>query len=127
MGLLPLRTVLPIFSLLLFAETPLRGSSWHVLWAAPAILLASMMIAWAAESTQFFVAQAFALAILAWMQTLPEFAVEAVYAWHQQTPLLVANLTGALRLLTGLGWPVIYLTAAVCERRRSGKAKEKKE
>jgi cation:H+ antiporter len=76
------------------------------------------MIAWAAESAQFFIAQGFALAILAWLQTLPEFAVEAVLAWKQQVPLLLANLTGALRLLTGFGWPVIYLTAALAKRKR---------
>ncbi|MCC7157273.1 MAG: hypothetical protein IT161_22020 [Bryobacterales bacterium] len=86
------------------------------LWATPLILLAAMMIAWAAESAQFFVAQGFALAILAWLQTLPEFAVEAVLAWRQQVPLLMANLTGALRLLTGLGWPMIYFTAAFFHR-----------
>jgi cation:H+ antiporter len=77
-----------------------------------------MLIAWAAESAQFYIAQGFALAILAWLQTLPEFAVEAVLAWKQQTPLLIANLTGALRLLTGLGWPLIYFTAALFYRRR---------
>ncbi len=77
-----------------------------------------MLIAWAAESAQFFIAQGFALAILAWLQTLPEFAVEAVLAWRQQVPLLLANLTGALRLLTGLGWPMIYFTAAVFHRSR---------
>lgn len=86
------------------------------LWAAPAILLAAMFIAWAAESAQFYIAQGFALAILAWLQTLPEFAVEAVLAWKQQVPLLLANLTGALRLLTGLGWPLIYFTAAAFHR-----------
>ncbi|MCL6543835.1 MAG: hypothetical protein K6T61_01285 [Bryobacteraceae bacterium] len=88
------------------------------LWAAPAILLAAMLIAWAAESAQFFIAQGFALAILAWLQTLPEFAVEFVYAWRQQVPLLLANLTGALRLLTGLAWPMIYFVAAVFHRRK---------
>lgn len=87
-----------------------------VLWAAPAILLAAVFIAWAAESAQFYIAQGFALAILAWLQTLPEFAVEAVLAWKQQVPLLLANLTGALRLLTGLGWPLIYFTAAAFHR-----------
>jgi cation:H+ antiporter len=91
------------------------------LWTTPAILLAAMLIAWAAESAQFFIAQGFALAILAWLQTLPEFAVEAVLAWKQQVPLLLANLTGALRLLTGLGWPMIYFTAAFFYRRRYGK------
>jgi len=91
------------------------------LWATPAILIAAMLIAWAAESAQFFISQGFALAILAWLQTLPEFAVEAVLAWRQQTPYLVANLTGALRLLTGLGWPMIYAVAAFSYRRKNGK------
>lgn len=92
------------------------------LWATPAILVAAILIAWAAESAQFYVAQGFALAILAWLQTLPEFAVEAVLAWRQQVPLLLAGLTGALRLLTGLGWPMIYFTAAFFYRRKYGKA-----
>jgi cation:H+ antiporter len=117
MGVLP-QTVYPVFFLFLFFAAPLKHSGPEaVLWTAPAILLASLMIAWAAEASQYFVAQGFALAILAWMQTLPEFAVEAVLAWHQQTHLLLANLTGALRLLTGLGWPAIYFTAAFFHRR----------
>jgi cation:H+ antiporter len=78
-----------------------------------------VLITWGAESAQFFVAQGFALAMLAWMQTLPEFAVEAVLAWRQQIALLLANITGALRLLTGLAWPMIYVTAAVVHRRRT--------
>jgi cation:H+ antiporter len=92
------------------------------LWAAPAILLSAILIAWAAESAQFFVSQGIALAMLAWLQTMPEFAVEAVLAWKQQTPLLMANLTGALRLLTGLGWPMIYATAAFFHRRKYGRS-----
>jgi cation:H+ antiporter len=96
-----------------------EASPGTALWATPAILVAAMLIAWAAESAQFFIAQGFALAILAWLQTLPEFAVEAVLAWRQVVPLLLANLTGALRLLTGLGWPLIYFTAAFFHRRRT--------
>ena len=108
------------FALILLAEVPLHASSpWSALWTMPAILFASLAITWGAESAQFFVAQGFALAILAWMQTLPEFAVEAVLAWKGQTTLLLANLTGALRLLTGLAWPMIYVTAAVVHRRRT--------
>jgi cation:H+ antiporter len=107
--------------LLLFFAVPLSQSSpWAALWTAPCILLASLLITWGAEASQFFVAQGFALAILAWMQTLPEFAVEAVLAWKQQSALLMANLTGALRLLTGLAWPMIYITAAIMHRRRTG-------
>jgi cation:H+ antiporter len=120
MGVL-LRAVYPLFLFFLFVAAPLKETTaTTVLWTAPAILLSALMIAWAAESAQYFVAQGFALAMLAWMQTLPEFAVEAVFAWHQQTHLLLANLTGALRLLTGLGWPAIYATAAYAHRRVSG-------
>jgi cation:H+ antiporter len=108
------------FALLFFAVPLYHSSPWAVLWTVPCILLASLLITWGAESAQFFVAQGFALAILAWMQTLPEFAVEAVLAWRQQTALLLANLTGALRLLTGLAWPMIYATAATVHRRRIG-------
>ena len=112
----------PVFALLLLAAVPGHEvGPWSVLWTAPSILVAAMLIAWAAESAQFFIAQGFALAILAWLQTLPEFAVEAVLAKNQQVPLLLANLTGALRLLIGLGWPMIYATAAVAWRRREGK------
>lgn len=93
---------------------------WTALWTTPCILGASILIAWGAESAQFFVAQGFALAMLAWLQTLPEFAVEAVLAWHQHRDLLLANLTGALRLLIGTGWPMIYLIAAIFHRRRTG-------
>lgn len=117
MGMLP-KAAVPVFLYFLFAAAPLEHTSaTTVLWTAPAILISALMIAWAAESAQYFVAQGFALAMLAWLQTLPEFAVEAVLAWHQQTHLLLANLTGALRLLTGFGWPAIYITAALCHRR----------
>ena len=120
MGVLP-QAVYPLFLAFLFVAAPLKETSpATVLWTAPAILLAALMIAWAAESAQYFVAQGFALAMLAWLQTLPEFAVEFVLAWHQQTHLLLANLTGALRLLTGTGWPLIYFTAAWFHRRRTG-------
>ncbi|MBI4891898.1 MAG: hypothetical protein HY821_14825 [Acidobacteria bacterium] len=116
------RVVYPATAFALLASLEIaRVGPETALWATPAILGAAMLIAWAAESAQFFIAQGFALAILAWLQTLPEFAVEAVLAWKQQTPYLVANLTGALRLLTGLGWPMIYAVAAFFYRRKYGK------
>ena len=114
---------IPLGAVFLFAAvtTIPETSPLTILWAGPAIMVAAMIIAWATESAQFFIAQGFALAILAWMQTLPEFAMEAVFAWHRQVPYLFASLTGALRLLTGLGWPMIYCAAAVAHRRREGR------
>src|SRR5689334_2451245 len=118
MGLLTSRNAPWFFPLLLLVVPLAEARPSTVLWAGPAILVAAIAIAWAAESAQFFIAQGFALAILAWLQTLPEFAVEAVLAWHQQVQFLLANLTGALRLLTGFGWPVIYCVAAIANRMR---------
>ena len=117
------RVAPPVIALL--AAVPLmQVGPETALWAAPAILIAAMLIAWAAESAQFFIAQGFALAILAWLQTLPEFAVEAVIAWEQNVPLMTANFTGSLRLLVGVGWPLIYFTAAVSARHRQRRARK---
>jgi cation:H+ antiporter len=85
--------------------------------------LSAFLVAWGAEAAQFLISQGLALALLAWLQTLPEFAVEAVIAWDagrdpERVHLAVANLTGAIRLLLGLGWPMIYFVFAVSARRR---------
>jgi len=96
----------------------------HAIWTFPGVVLASFVIAWAAESAQFFVSQALSLAILAWLQTLPEFAVEAVIAWEKNVPLITANFTGSLRLLVGVGWPLIYFTAAISARHRHRRARK---
>ncbi|HVT02947.1 MAG TPA: hypothetical protein VHL58_06175 [Thermoanaerobaculia bacterium] len=95
---------------------------WSALWTFPSILLSAFIIAWGAEAAQFLMSQGLALAILAWLQTLPEFAVEAVIAWEagkdiSKTHLAIANFTGSLRLLVGLGWPMIYFVAWFFNRR----------
>lgn len=95
------------------------------IWTFPSIILSALVIAWAAEATQFLVSQGLALAILAWLQTLPEFAVEAVIAWEagidpEKVHLVTANFTGSLRLLVGLGWPMIYFTAAFFRKKNLG-------
>lgn len=77
-------------------------------WSLVVILLSAFVIGWAAEAAQTFMSRALALSLLAWLQTLPEFAVEASIAWHQERDLMIANLTGSLRLLVGLGWPMIF-------------------
>ena len=93
------------------------ATAWSAVWTFPSILLSAFVIAWGAEAAQFLMSQGLALAILAWLQTLPEFAVEAVIAWEagrdpSKTHLAIANFTGSLRLLVGLGWPMIYFVAA---------------
>ncbi len=102
------------------------GSAIAALWTFPAMLLSAFLVGWGAEAAQFLVSQGLALAVLAWLQTLPEFAVEAVIAWKagrdpETSHLAIANLTGAIRLLVGLGWPMIYFVAAFFGRRERGR------
>ena len=106
------------------------GGSWHAfLWSAPLIISAAFLIAWGAEAMQFMVSQGLALALLAWLQTLPEFAVEADIAWNaaRGTPgysdhLVTANFTGSIRLLMGLGMPMVYFIRACTRHGRRQKA-----
>src|SRR5690348_10876549 len=99
------------------------GTALSALWTFPSMLLSAFLVAWGAEAAQFLISQGLALAILAWVQTLPEFAVEAVIAWEAgkdpaRAHLAIANLTGAIRLLLGLGWPMIYAVYAWYGRRQ---------
>ena len=98
------------------------GSALSALWTFPSMLGSAFLVTWGAEAAQFLISQGLALAILAWLQTLPEFGVEAVIAWDagrdpQRAHLAIANLTGAIRLLLGLGWPMIYVVFAAAGRK----------
>ena len=98
------------------------------LFTFASVVAAAMMIAWAAEASQYSISQGLALAIVAIVQTLPEFFVEGAIAWNAGKdpvgwlPNVTANFTGANRLLTGLGWPLILFTAMLSKsgNRRSG-------
>lgn len=90
----------------------------QAIWTFPSILASAFLVAWGAEAAQFYVSQGLALALLAWIQVLPEFAVEAAISWNRDIPLMTANFTGALRLLTGLGWPTIWAVYAISRWRR---------
>src|SRR5882672_2492179 len=103
---------------LLSASVPAAGKAgaggiWSGAWPFPAIVSSAFLIAWGAECAQFLVSRGLALAILAWLQALPEFAVEAVIAWSRHVPYMTANFTGSLRLIVGLGWPLIFAVAAI--------------
>jgi cation:H+ antiporter len=100
-----------------------RQAAVHAAWTFPSVLASAFVVAWGAEAAQFYISQGLALALLAWLQTLPEFAVEAAIAWQQDVPLMTANFTGALRLLTGVGWPMIWVVFAVTRWQRGGRGR----
>lgn len=79
------------------------------------ILGAAFLLAWGAETAEKDVSRSFAIAVLAVLAVAPEYAVDALYAWEagvapgsvasiQAADLAVANMTGANRILIGIGW-----------------------
>ncbi len=125
----PRRQILFI-SLALGATLPgvfLRLSGTHVAPVVGAILFglaivgAAFILSWAAEVIQLDIAAGLALALLALIAILPEYAVDFVFtakagqefaetgAATQYGPLALANMTGGNQLLIGLGWPLVIL------------------
>jgi cation:H+ antiporter len=100
-----------------------------------AIVGAALLLSWAGEAAQVDISAGLALAVLALLAVLPEYAVDMVFgvqagqAYEQagacvpgpdgSSPcsLALANMTGANRVLVGLGWPIVVLTAALAVRR----------
>jgi len=88
-----------------------------------AIVGAAFLLSWAAEAFEKDVSQALALALLALIAVLPEYAVDMVFAWKAasdptQASYAIANMTGANRLLIGIGWSAIVLVAWIRFRAR---------
>jgi cation:H+ antiporter len=82
----------------------------------------AFLLSWAAEVAQLDISASFAIALLALIAILPEYAIEAVLAWDagqsfdsatgvvtKEMALVAANVTGANRLLIGLGWSLVIL------------------
>jgi cation:H+ antiporter len=77
------------------------------------IVAAAFVLSWCSEVAQIDVSQGMALALIAFVAVLPEYAVDVTFAWKagldpQYTPYAVANMTGANRVLIGLAWPVVF-------------------
>ncbi|OMC43024.1 sodium:proton exchanger [Mycobacterium sp. IS-1264] len=92
-----------------------------------AVVAASFVLAWAAEAAQIDVSGGLAIAILALIAVLPEYAVDLYYAYvsghnPDYTQYAAANMTGSNRLLMGLGWPVVVLVS-IAVARKAGAAK----
>jgi cation:H+ antiporter len=116
-----------------------HGTLTTVAVSGLAVLGASFLLAWGAETAEKDVPRAFAIAVLAVLAVAPEYAVDALYAWNaggggatadacaqftatqieneiaplaaacHNANLAVANMTGANRILIGLGWAGIAL------------------
>jgi cation:H+ antiporter len=83
-----------------------------------AVVGAAFLLAWGAEALQLDISQGLALAVLALIAVLPEYAVDFTFAVKagqdpdKYAPLALANMTGGNRLLIGVGWSLVVLLAA---------------
>jgi cation:H+ antiporter len=101
------------------ASDPVRALLFGV-----AIVGAAFLLSWAAEVIQLDVSQGLALALLALIAILPEYVVDASFAWlaaedPEYAGYAVANMTGANRLLVGLAWPMVIVIVWLRTRQRS--------
>ena len=113
----------------------LRFSDFHIISPVTAIIFGvaivagAFLLSWAAEVAQMDVSASLAIAVLALIAILPEYAIEFVLAWDagiafdgvggaidpvtgqlkREIGLVAANVTGANRLLIGLGWSAVIL------------------
>ncbi|MEU4236029.1 sodium:proton exchanger [Actinoplanes sp. NPDC026619] len=100
-----------------------------------AIIGAAFLLSWAAETAEVDVSAGVALAFLAFLAVLPEYGVDFVFTMRagqavaeqgqcgDSCSLALANMTGANRVLVGIGWPLVVLLAAVVARRHPGRAR----
>ena len=97
----------------------------------------AFLLSWAAEVAQLDISASLAIAVLALIAVLPEYTIEAVLAWDagavydsatgaidprtgeikKEIGLVAANVTGANRLLIGVGWSLVILIFWVKRRR----------
>lgn len=87
-------------------------SSWQALLPGLAIFGAAFLLSWAAELAQFEIPQSLAIAFVALVAVLPEYAVDMYFAWTAgknpvYTMYATANMTGGNRLLIGAGWVAV--------------------
>ena len=86
-----------------------------------AVVAAAFLLAWAAEAAQKDISGPLAIALLALIAVLPEYAVDFYFAFRSGTdPQYVhyaaANMTGSNRLLLGIGWPLVVIISALMTR-----------
>jgi cation:H+ antiporter len=96
----------------------------HVLLPGLAVFGAAFLLSWAAELAQRDIPEALALAFVALVAVLPEYAVDMYFAWKAgKNPTYVAyaaaNMTGGNRLLIGAGWATVVIAYWFKTRKKS--------
>jgi cation:H+ antiporter len=90
-------------------------------FAGLAILGAAFLLSWGAEAAEVDIPSGIAVAVLAIVAVLPEYAVDVFFAWRAgkdpaYASYATANMTGSNRLLIGAGWAAVLLFAYIGKR-----------
>ena len=92
--------------------------------AGVAIIGAAFILGWGAELAERDIPRSLALITLALISVLPEYAVDLNFAWEagknpEFKAYAIANMTGANRVLIGIGWPLVVFVFYFRHKRRS--------
>ena len=101
-------------------DSPITG----LLVFGTCVVAAAFLLTWAAETAEQDMGSGLAVIFLALVTVLPEYAVDIYLSWRGGTDveyqgLALANMTGANRLLIGLGWPTVALLVWYREGRKN--------
>src|SRR6478609_6158342 len=94
------------------------GVFLHLAGIHPEPLTGAILLAWGGEGVQVDLSAGLALALLALVAVLPEYAVDFVFTWKagknpaEFAPDALANMTGGNQLLIGAGWSLVVLVGA---------------
>ncbi|HAH05487.1 MAG TPA: sodium:proton exchanger [Elusimicrobia bacterium] len=99
------------------------GPPWEALFPGLAVLGAAFLLSWAAEAAEMDIPQGVSVTLLALIAVLPEYAVDMYFAWKAgkdpaYTAYACANMTGANRLLIGLGWAAVLFVYAAAHKKK---------
>jgi len=88
-----------------------------------AIVGAAFILSWGAELSERDIPRSLALIALALISVLPEYAVDLHFAWEagknpEYKAYAVANMTGANRVLIGIGWSLVAIVYYFKHRRK---------
>jgi len=82
-----------------------------------AVISAAFLLSWGAETAEKDLPRSLSLAIVALIAVLPEYAVDMYFTWMagkmggEYIHYAAANMTGANRLLLGIGWSIVAIFA----------------
>ena len=106
------------------------GDELALLLFGSAVVAAAFLLTWAAEASEVDISGSLAIALLALIAVLPEFAVDLYFAFtagsrKSYAAYAAANMTGSNRLLIGFGWSLVALLFVAAARLRARRNRQR--